>query len=239
MNRHKPYLFISFGIMLGFLTVAIVLDHLGTRSRVIRKEYLFDNAQVKKWTVDYPDQAYYVWKENGFKGRVILSVSRRLNFVSPQSELSIPLSGVPLEQVFEQVIKPENFLRVAMNTGIAREIVHLLPRFEFDEQFSNATNKSEATAANGIINAPYFGSPRTITTLPLSKPPKEPVLLFINASIFRDYTPEELHKQLVASGINADAIIYCRSLDDKQISDEERARLRDFELMMGGMRGKA
>lgn len=239
MNRHQPYLFFSLGIMLAFLATLLFLDNMGRNSRVMGEGHPFNDAQVDKWTVGNPHEAYYLWKEHGFKGRIILTIGRRLSFAAAQREISLPDPGTSLEQIFEQGIKPENFLQVSLKTGIAREIIQAIPEAMLDEELRKASSEKGMTATNRVINAPYFGAPRTITTLSLLKPIREPMLVVINASIFRDYQPGELIRLLQTSGIATDALIFCRSLDDPEVTERERNLLKDFEQMTGAKNGKA
>ena len=182
--------FFSIGIIVFFVIALISLDGYGRNSRLTGQSHSINDPQLIKMSVDSPEQAYSLWKLNRFKGRVVVSLSRRLNFVTPDKSslipgMSFPLKVFNLSRSIETDLRPENFLLVAVETNIAREVIHIVPEMVFYEKLKYAGTEEGVTITEGRIKVTFFGSPRVITTMSSFEPPDEPVLLYINASIFR------------------------------------------------------
>jgi hypothetical protein len=234
---------ISASIFLLFLVVLFSLDALGRKSRVMGAGGLPSDRGVRKAVVDFPDEAYSLWKAEGFRGRVVLSFGKRLNFVLPEEgslmpPMPFPMKPFNLSDYIEGTLKPENFLFVSMEKGIAREIIHIVPDKVFYEKALYARRQESAAVEGQKIEFPHLGSPRTITTVGSFRPPVEPVLLYVNASYFEDSEPEELLGLLLKAGLKTDYVVLSRSLDDGDVEDEEREKLMRFMMLLEGGGGK-
>ncbi len=167
----------------------------------------------------------------------MVSISSRLNFVETAYEDFMPPASFPVEasnptEAFEAVLSSRNFLFMAMRTGIAREVIHIVPDEIYFERYRRQAEG--VTVRENETYVPFFGSPRTITTLSFFEARREPVLLYISASFFREYEPEELFGQLLGKGLKTDYAVLCMSFDDADVGDEERLRLKRFEMLLGG-----
>lgn len=241
--RDRVLYLLPAGILILFFITLISLDKHGRNSRTEGIGYPLNAPQIIKITVGYPEQAYNLWKEKGFKGRIVISLGRRLNFVEPVELSSVPAMTFPLKisnisKVVEDNLKAENFLLVSMETGLAREIIHIVPENLLFEKMEFAGKEEGVFISKEKIEAPFFGSPRTITTLSSLKSPVEPALLYVNASIFKEIEPEELLGQLVKTGLKTDLVVLCRSYDDKEVTDRERESLKVFDMLLGGLGGR-
>jgi hypothetical protein len=221
-------------ILLLFVTM-LMLATVGRRGRV---HPAGDGLRIS--IISSPEEAYRRWHASGERGRVVVSVSRWLNFVDIDDGALIPKGNpVPLRVTnlaagLEKLLSPENFLCLAVKTGIAREIIHLVPDEEYPARLASVREVEGAMLKGDAIMAPYIGTPRRITTLRRFKRGGEPVLLYLNASYFRYSTPEDVLAQLRKSSVSIDAAVLCLSDRDPAVSPEERDRLRRFALLLEG-----
>ncbi len=242
MKSEKHLYFFSLGILVFFSVTVVSLDRFGTNSRKAGHGCSLNDSQLVKLSVNYSDEAYKVWQQKGFKGRVVVALSRRLNFVNNGMEnlippMSFPLKVFNLSKAIEGRLKSDNFLFVAMETGIAREIISVVPEKIYPEKREAAKGIEGVSVKEGRIKVPNLGSPREITVMPFFKATKEPALLYISASFFSDYEPGELLGLLKKAGIKTDLVILCRSLDDNDVTDKDREKLRVFEMLLGTTHG--
>ena len=243
MKRDSRQLYIySAAVMVLFLIVLVFLDLQGRHARIMGAGHPLHEPRLPKMTVDDSVRTYDLWKQNAFKGRIIISLSSRLNFVSPGDGATIPAMFFPLRvfrlsRAMESTLGAKNFLLVSLETGIAREIIHIVPPAVFSKKSRYAATEQGVTVDKEKIVVPYFGSPRVITTMPFLKAPTEPVLLYVNASIFKQYEPGQLLRLLNSRGLKTDFLVLSRATDDPAVTDRERDRLRTFEKLLGAVDG--
>ncbi len=178
-----------------------------------------------------------MWKAHGFHGRVVVSLSSRLYFVEPELRLSGSASRSGRRPdpsaLAEQDLEPSNFLWMAMERGIAREIRHVLPDAVFARKVASTVDDPLVEAAGESLSAPYLGSPRLLSTLGGLGVPGEAVLLFVSASFFVDRSAAEVAHRLLSRGLSSDLVILCGSRDDPEVTPAERERLEEFAGLLG------
>lgn len=230
LKRALLYL-LSTGILISFLVIIVFLDQYGRSSRVTGRAYSINELGVKTVSVDYPEEAYNTWKQNGLRGRVVASFSRSPAIEMPVITLMVgfPLKVFNISETVEAKLMPENFLSAAIETGIARRLIFIVP----EDVFKVELNKEGVSKGNGKVDVPLFGSQRTITTMPFFKSLNEPLLLYIDASFFGRYEPEEFLRLLRNTGVETDLIVLCRAYNDDGVTDKEREKLRIFERLIG------
>jgi len=235
MYRNRYFLW-GLGITGFFLAVLLLLTVTGRSGR--SSGPLSGNRPV---IVSNPEDAYLRWHGAGQRGRIVIGISRWLNFVDIDTTRIIParnpkpLRVTNLAAGAEKQLSARNFLTVAVMNGIAREIIHLVPEAEYPDRAAVVRKGSGARVRDGVISIPYLGTPRRITTVESLQPFDEKVLLYVNASFFRYLQPEELLTLLKSKNIRADDTVLCLSVGDSEVTDGERARLRRFaELLRGG-----
>lgn len=237
MNARREFLayfFCSFCL----LTATIVgLAFWGKMARSVGPAGAVGRANVEVISVERPEEAFLAWSKRGYRGRVVVTFSRWLNFLETGETSLIPgTSPFPvqvgnLSRMAEKELAKENFLYVAMKSGIARELVQAVPESEM-------AAKIEAAAAEGVaprhgrLKLPAMGSPRTITSPHFFLPPREPVLLYVNASFFREMEPAELLRLLVRSGVATDCVVLASSADDPEVGAGEKKRLVEFKELL-------
>jgi hypothetical protein len=243
-SRGRSAYILSAVMAILFVTVIVALNHYGREKRILGKSYTFGDRPMKSVIVDRPEDAYRLWKKNGYRGRIVVALGTRLNFVQPDEAPVYQQSPFPvivddLIRMSEGALQSNNYLLIAVRAGVARMVVSVVPEAVLQEKIAYASSTEGASATAERIDVPYFGTPRMITALPFLRAPDEPVLLYINASFFRYYDPDDVLTRLRRTGISTDLVVLCRSLDDVDVTVAERERLRRFEQLLGGISGKS
>lgn len=233
----RKYVFgISCALILLFLVLLYAIDRYGRNARKSGTGFSLADASLPKIAVGYPEDAYIAWKMRGYRGRVVVALSKRLNFIEPEKIMTqrdrFPLDPRSQGNELERRLNSENFLFVAMKRGIVRKIIHIVPDSDFRWRRDAASDIGGVAAAENAISTPYRGSPRLITTLGHLPATDEPVLLYINASFFHDHTPDEVLAGLRNARVRTDYVVFCDSLEDPEVTEEERLRLRDFSAAL-------
>lgn len=244
MSR-KGYLVSALASLCLLMATVLFLVAWGRTHRVFGSTaFAVGRGKVEVVAVERPEEAFRAWTRRGLRGRVVVTFSRRLNFletgetrlIPPTSPFPVPVAN--LARLAEKELSTDTFLFVAMKSGVARELIQVVPD-------SDMAAKRDAAAAEGLVfrqgrlHLPVMGSPRSITSPAFFIPPREPVLLYVNASFFRDVAPDELLRLLVRTGTTTDCVVLASSPDDGEVSQGERERLLAFKrLLEGGYGGK-
>jgi hypothetical protein len=227
---------VAIGLALLFAGTAASLDTFGRTRRIQGPAHALSTGLAAVVTIDAADEAFRVWSNRGLHGRVVVALSSRLYFVSPEWEAPPvdPDEAAPANPAvaLERILDPRNFLLVSMERGVAREVVHVLPERVLQEKSSLAAGMEGVRQVPGGLAAPYTGSPRRLTTLGGLDGLREPVLLFVSASFFRDRDATDVFRALSSGGVRTDLVVLCRSRDDAEVGSAEREQLSAFEALL-------
>jgi hypothetical protein len=177
-------------------------------------------------------EVYSLWKDRGFHGRVVLHIGRYLHFVGVDvGEVYggidvFPVRTKGLMREYERRIDAENFLWIALQANIARELINVLPAEVFAAKLSALEGVRGVAVTGDSIVTSHFGSRRTITSGVAAS--AEPVLINIDASYFGHSDGAGLLEQLKSSGLSADMISLCLSMDNPEVTGAERDALINF-----------
>jgi len=246
MGKNTIYLFYTGGTLLFLIATLFFLGGLGERARVVGYAGAPDDPRIAdKFIIDRPEDAYRIWKKRGYRGRVAVSFAQRLYFVEQGESAFIPRTMIfpvrpfNLSKPYEESLYTKNFLFVAMMTGVAREVIQVLPEQAFADRLKEVHAGEGITVSETRISSPLLGSPRYVTTIPFLPAMDEPVLLFISASFFRSYTPEALLRELHKAGLKTDCVVLSGNpLFDADVTEEERERLHVFARLIGAENGR-
>jgi hypothetical protein len=125
------------------------------------------------------------------------------------------------------------FLYVASMNRICRGIVAILPTSEIDRLKGVASKSKDYRVSDKGVFVSRQGYPRWFTTDAGFSDPGEPVLVYVGASYFKHAEPEELHRQLAASGLQTDCVILCNEAGKDTVTPAEVSRLNRFARLMG------
>lgn len=167
--------------------------------------------------------------DSGLRGRVLVSMSRFLHFIPvsgviPQKQVSFPIATFDFIGTYEDRAGPRSVLWVALQTGVVREVVHVLPRQDYirrRQEISGGT--TDVSLRQGSIITHELGSRRTLREdLPGLT---EPVILEIDASFLDATESGQAFEMIRRSSLRADLVVLCLSRDNPDVTDLGRERL--------------
>ncbi|MBW2526632.1 MAG: hypothetical protein JRI23_20790 [Deltaproteobacteria bacterium] len=229
----------SAALVLALAGSALGLDRCGRSHRLHGEGLLLKDRGLPVLWIDDPAGIPSAWAARGLHGRVVVSVSRRLNFVLPE-ERWMPPTAFPVRRVHrstaaEGLLRAEGYLWAAVEMDILRQVTHLLPAADFAEKEEIARASDGVQLGRQGITLSHLGVRRTIASLAAYQAPAEPVLLVVNASIFAALTPTDLLDALGRAGLRTDLVVLSRSTDDAAVGAAERAALGTFAQLVGAV----
>jgi hypothetical protein len=214
-----------------------LLGHAGVASREHGTAYGIDRGMPVQ-LLNTSREVYLLWKDQEVKGRVVVHMGRYLHFIAVddmgvyKGRNGFPVQTVSLLEEYEKELGDKNFLWLAMQGGMAREIYNVLSPDVLREKLRMVAGQSGVKVSEHEIETHYWGSKRTITDgIPAVE---EPVLLNIDASLFSNSEPTVLLKGLKESGIRTDMLTLCLAEDNPNVTEPERERLREFYNLLKG-----
>jgi len=214
-------------IIAGCAASLAMMNHLGKAARVHGKAFAIARERFPAYAVETTGDVYSLWREQRVHGRIVVHLGRFLHFMeaghSSGGPPRIPTIVADHEHFTIEWTSYKDFLWVAYQTNIAREIYTVLPPIDFKKRFDTAPTQEE------IVKHEY-GSLRIFTTrLP---PVAEPVLLNIDASFFASTDASQLLDDLMKSGLKADIVTICLAEDNPDVTDFDRRKARDFITLL-------
>ena len=225
-----------------FLTVAALagIDRYGRNSRIFGSVGTLQSRHGMRCRVEDPKAAYRVLKEGGYRGRAIVFVSDRWESFDPgelipaQMFRAYPLELYNTAKLLEdEHLSNVTFLYVASMSKIIRKIVAIVPESEVDRMKGVAKKAKDFLASDKELYVSRQGFPRWYMTGANFTGLGEPVLLYVGASYFKKGAPEDLYRQLSASGLQSDCVILCDELGKEGVTPQEIAKLDRFASLLG------
>lgn len=225
-------------IVLLFLVAVWLVDRAGRSSRTIGPASAAGPDVSSIEVVGTSHDLYLTWKSGGEHGRRLVHASRFLHFVPAFDDIdfdgfdTFPIRVFDLPDRYEKRVTPQNLLWIALQTGIARRIHHLVPPDTLDEKLGQIGPRPVGARVRGRrILTHEHGSPRVVAdAFPVAP---EPVLLSVDASYFEARDPGEFLEEMRRASLNADRIVLCRSEDNEEVGPEARARLDELAARLG------
>jgi len=178
-----------------------------------------------------------LWRERGFSGRIVVHAGRFLHFVSPDEDGSLlastlvrPGTGSEVCAAYAARSDWRNYLRVAIECGVARGIHYVLPRPDLAARATRLGRAWDGESGT-TLDLGVEGVVRTASLEPPSF--REPVLLDIHASFFDGGDGDALLGAIRRAGIRSDLVTLCLSDDSPDVSPEARHRLVSFARALG------
>jgi hypothetical protein len=224
------------------LTAGVVagLNGFGTKSRVVGPAGTLQDPRVVRELVAEPSDAYRVWKKGGYRGRTLVFAAERWEsfnpdeLIPPQMFRPYPLELYNPARLLEtEYLNGTTFLYVASMNRVVRGILAIVPEAEVNRMRKMAPKvKDSRTSVQGVFLSRQ-GFPRWFTTGANFAAPREPVLLYVGASYFKEAEPHELYRQLFSSGLRSDCLLLCREEGKEGVGPRETARLLSFARLVG------
>lgn len=214
-------------IIAGCTASLIMLNHGGNTARVQGKAFALARERFPAYTVIKTGDVYSLWQKQRVHGRIVVHLGRFLHFMEAGYSSGGPPQIATIVADHEHfTIKRtsyKDFLWVAFQTNIAREIYTVLPPADFKARFDTTQTQKE------IVTHEYC-SPRIFATnLPEVS---EPVLLNIDASFFASTDAAQLIDNLIKSGLKADIVTICLAEDNPDVTDLDRQKARNFVKLL-------
>lgn len=174
----------------------------------------------------------------GGRGRVLVSASRYLHFQDPGLDAPVssrfPLHLSDVVSAYEGRVDVTSHLWVAMRSGIAREIVHVVPPATLAEKRAAARRDDTDVVSVGEheIVLHHWGSRRVISDAVPSL--AEPAVLLVDASYFEVVEPGELLGRIERSGLTVDVLALCLAEDNPEVGARGREGLARFAALLEG-----
>lgn len=240
----RNQIILSATIVLLAVVVAWGLDAYGRRTRTYGADGPLGTPGASAVLIGTPMDAYRLWKERGYRGRVILYVGERWAKLDPNEynipplyrPYPLPLYNLPRERERE-FLNDGNFLFMAALNGIARRVDAVLTPAGFAEIDIQARQARNATFDDGRTLLTHNGFPRVFSTAATVRSPGEPVLLYVGASYFRAGDAARLVQALNGIGLRADLVILCEEENDASLPSAARMELLRFAELAGLKRG--
>ena len=214
-------------IIAGCAASLIILNNEGKAARVQGKAFALARERFPTFAVMETGDVYSLWQEQHVRGRIVVHMGRFLHFMEAGHSSGGPpqIATVVADHqhfTFDRT-SYRNFLWIASQTNIAREIYTILPPADLKKRFDNTQPLKEIVIYE-------YGSPRIFTTsLPSLA---EPVLLNIDASYFASADAAQLLDELMKSGLKADIVTICLAEDNPDVTDLDRQKARDFITLL-------
>lgn len=226
------------------VAVAFGLDAHGRRARVGGAAGSPGAPEAGTVLVKTPLDAYRIWKERGYRGRIVLYVGERWARIDPNEynippvyrPYPLPLYNLPRERERE-FLNDDNFLFMAALNGIARRVDAVLAPSGFAEIDAQARKARNVSFGDGRIFLTHNGFPRMFATVATVRSPGEPVLLYVGASYFREGNAPSLVQALNGIGLRTDLVILCAEENDPSLPPAARLELLRFADLAGLERG--
>lgn len=235
-------LIISMAIVLFFSGTVYCLHKKGISSRGYKKSFAISNKDVPVFVLGKTTDVYSLWKKNGVEGRILIQMGKYLHFVGIENSSLInlvqaeaSLKNIDITSEYEKSLSYRNFLWLAMESNIARQIYNVLSPDAFKEKLKAHMEKTN-DGGDGEITINYMGSKRVIS----SRIPNidEPVILNIDASFFDFSNIAGFVNNLKTSSLRVDIVTFCLSKDNPDITDLERERLLEAARVFSAEKGE-
>jgi hypothetical protein len=221
-------------------TAIFGLDRYGKNSRISGRAGTIGDKGIVKRIVNEPAEAYRIWREAGYRGRMVMYVSGNWESFDPGELIparmfrAYPLQLYNTARLLEEEhLTNVTFLYVAACNGICRGIFSIVPGQEVERMRGVAIKAKDHRVDGSSVFLTREGYPRWYTTGANLGVLDEPVLLYVGASYFRSAKPEELQRQLLAAGVKTDCIVLCREKGKTGVSPEDAVKLDRFAALIG------
>ena len=153
----RKYLIINLLVLISCLVSLMVLSLYGKSNRWYLKK---PDLQVS----GSPHLAFFTWRDNGVKGRVLFLFDRSIG-ISPM----------------EDTLTPNNYIYKAMHFNLLRKVYQVVPDQSWEEVERALRNNPYAISADGVFRIPVEGVSVYVMRLRDVGIIKEKVLVTINA----------------------------------------------------------
>ncbi len=232
----------SLVIALFFIYTLYMLHTAGLKARTYSAVYSMNDAALPVSLFSTSHGVYNFYKTRGVHGRILVNFGRFMNFVEIEfvnigdddafkDMNNFPVKRYNIMERYEKYLTNRNFLWLAMQGDIVREINYVLPDEVFKEKMRVEVHDHDVFAiTHDRIIAHEWGSKRILSNhIPDII---EPVVLNIDASFFSNTDAAHLAQEIKKSALKADIVTLNLSEDNPDVTESEREELRKFAEML-------
>jgi hypothetical protein len=169
-------------------------------------------------------EAVRVWADAGLRGRKVLLLTGRWAQVQSMNTDVADAAAMPGASL--GLLDANTAVLAAARTGVARELVIVMPPAAFARRLDEVKGAKELTRGDGWFTLPFHGYARRFSVPEALLAPREPVLALVEASFFDAGAPGALAAWLASRGIEVELGLV--AMDDPTASPEQRERAAAF-----------
>jgi hypothetical protein len=185
--------------------------------------------------VDSQKDIYAIYKHDGLWGVRVVHLNRFLNLVEsfPKEEsisMPFPVRVKDVRTLYEKGLDAHSWLFIANRTGLVRSVTVVLPEPVFQERLDRFKSEAAFSVSGGLIRGYTYDMPMMVTTLDTMPVVNEPVIVNIDAGYFGfSEEPDQVIAKLRRKCPDIRRIVASGSIDEPEIDDGARKRLKEFE----------
>lgn len=232
------------GVACALAVCGLALLLLDARGKANR--YPPDGTVVRQViTASTGPEAMYRLEQSGMKGAYIIQLGTNpaaapMGFASAVPTDSAadgriyPFPVVDAQRFYVQNLSSETYMTVALRTGLARRVDHVVPPGLYDTIRQSALSEPDPDiiVQTDRVRINLQGEVRQV--FPVMPRTREPFVLLVNASYFSEVAPEEAARSLTPYLSLLTYIVVSEDLDDTSIDDAVRGRAGEFIALMVG-----
>jgi len=177
---------------------------------------------------------YDIYKSAGLRGARVIHLNRFFNIEDyfPKEEATsvpFPIQAYDIRPAYEKGLNSHNWLFIATRTGLVRALSTILPEPVFRERVKDFASDFAFTVSGEKIKGYDYDIPMTVETLRSLSLINQPVVIDVDAGFFVDgIDPLKAATVLREKCPDIRMIILVDSLDESDVTDEMREKLRRF-----------
>lgn len=181
------------------------------------------------WTAT-PRDAYMVLKDAGGRGRTVLCLTLHSHSTAIDESKIMPYQPYSVRPIdllaeFANSVDGNNLFWVLMQKGVVRKVLYAIPMSEWGTISKKVTGRETPPP----LDLSYRGSPILLYTFDKLPEIREPVILFIDGSIYSALEPSQIAEYLKGKGIRYDMALLSPGFGEREgyprEKMEETARL--------------
>lgn len=162
-------------VLAGALVVAAAANTTGAGSRV----YLDPPRRV---SVDEPADAFFIWKDAGVRGRILVDFDEQLRM--DDSAQRLIASSLADDRAMRETVTSDNYITAAIYDGVVRRIYKVVDDSRWQDAAAAFAKDSNATPDGPRYRVVIAGVPVIFTRIEDLPDPDEQVLVYVERSAY-------------------------------------------------------
>lgn len=231
--KKYPLLILSIILIWCSLALLYAVDSYGKSRRTLPRAGSDLGKRPSVVLLKDSKDVYSLWKKYNCYGLQALQIGRYLHFMPIGDDGVLAFkggsrrTGANIIAEYEKNVTNKNFLWVALQANVLREVFYVLPQDIFADKLRKmeVASHGKADFSNKLV-FDEFGWRRTLMTHMPSM--QEPFLANVDASFFASGDAAGLLHELTVSKSKIVLITFCLSESNPEVTDNDRIRLKEF-----------